>query len=213
MFDIIPHSFKIVFYLGLGISLYTIFEQQCERSNKINLEVVNPILSLLMVIWGSSGFFFLRFLSLRLPDWLNPFLQLLYTAIPDWDILLHSWTKYSWLDHPSWLFSSIVLPTSLIVTTLFSSKRRKHLLKKDKSHSKHLFSLSIGLYIGIAAHLIADLVLFWMPGGDNYNFFVGRGEQYPIIWLTWLLFNIGLGFIIPFLLIKNINFHAHSKSI
>ncbi|MEM9089509.1 MAG: hypothetical protein AAGC93_12280, partial [Cyanobacteria bacterium P01_F01_bin.53] len=168
MFILIFHSVKPIIYLLLGVTLYNYFEQWCERYNKPGIESVNPVLSLIMVVWGSGGFFFLRFLSLLLPNWLNPLLQVLFTAVPDLGLIFAKWMQYSWLSHPSWLWKSILLPTVLLVISLLVPKPRNHLMPKGRRYSKYLFDLSLGLYVGVSAHLIADLLLFWIPGGDNY---------------------------------------------
>ena len=204
MLELFFYNFKTILYLLLGIALYNCFEQQCERYAKGRIETVNPILSFSMVIWGASGFFFLRFFSLLLPDYFNQLLQIVYTAIPDWDILFHTWTTWDWLNHPSWLFSSVMLPSIFLAISLLLPKFKKGLSNKTRRFLQDLLDFAIGLYFGISAHLIADTILFWIPGGDNYNFFVGLGELDVMIWIIWLLFNILLGLSIPFLIITKL---------
>ncbi len=210
------YNFKTVLYLLLGTVSCRYVYNKCERHARSKIETVNPWLWFIMAIWGASGLFFLRFLSLLLPDSFNPFLRIVYTAVPDWDLLFHTWTKWDWLNHPSWLFNSVILPTGfLFFIILLLPKSQKRLSNKTRQRLNSLRDIArdiaIGLYIGISTHLMVDVLLFWVPGGDNYNFFAGLGELDSMIWMIWLVFNIFLGFSIPFLIMTSKNPHVRSK--
>ena len=90
--------------LGVGITFWWLLE----RHLRIAARRINPIIFLIMLMWGASGLFFFRKLGI-------PILShtAFYMAVPDWDLPLYQATRLRFLIHRSWLFHSTLLPLAL----------------------------------------------------------------------------------------------------
>jgi hypothetical protein len=167
----------------------------CEHYAGIGISRINPIVFILALCWGASGFFFLPPISFAAN-------QLIYYALPDWDIPLSLWIKLGFLQHRSWLFSSVILPLTLLIISGLSERyfaRRQWLLSFIFNIIR---DISIGLSVGSSAHLFGDFSLQWIPVGDtNINIF---DWQNPVYLYLWLVVNLLLGLGIPFLTIASI---------
>jgi hypothetical protein len=208
-------------YLLLGILFGWSFWELCERYAARGLMYINPLVFMTMLVWGSSGLFPLRFFP---ENRFSSILQFFYTAVPDWDILLYSWTSWSFLTHRSFLFSSNILPATCIGAIWLLSSFRKLFFSSTRSALYFLsLNISIGLSVGVAAHLLADvlqnlvlfgkdLLLFLLPGDYPYRSFKFEiGNKGLIESLIWVGLNLALGLIIPFLIIKSTSLEAEGK--
>ena len=222
-------TFKQVIYLFGGIAVGYGFWELCEQYAKKGLRFINPLWFLIMVIWGASGFFFLRplsfllnFLPKSLDSFFSSILQLFYKAVPDWDIPLYVWTKGSWefLHHRSLLFSSVVLPISLLIISLvvlpigllIISVILPKFNKRISGSIYHLLNwlrdVALGLSIGISVHLCGDILLKWIPREDTDIKIYGL-ETFDS-WV-WFVLNLILGFSIPFIIIWVMDSRSHKK--
>ncbi len=197
---------KDFFYLFLALGIAFVFWNRAEQYAKKGLQFVDPLLFLVMVIWGASGFFFLSPILQFLPGFFDSILDIFYQAIPDWDIPLYIWFNswfsrggWEFLKHRSWLFSSVIIPTVLLVISILPNILRKPLLaKKYHSHLNTLRNIAFGLFVGVSAHLCGDILLSFIPRGD-IGFKIYGWNQW--VSLIWFMFHIFLGIFIPFLLI------------
>jgi hypothetical protein len=174
------------FVVGLAVGVG--FWQILEHYAKVGVRRINPIWFLIMLIWGASGLFFFR--KLHIPILSNDFF---YMAVPDWDIPLYNWTRLRFLIHRSWLFHSALLPISLLFISLWGMNRAQSLSNNPKWN--WLRDAAIGLSVGISAHLIWDALLSETKAG-----FLINGWNHSTS-LTWLAFNLIMGFGVPFLVI------------
>ena len=195
---------KSASYLFFGMLIGYYFWEFCEyRIRKdISISSINPIWYLIMVVWGASGFFFLPYTQ-------HSVFHLLYYPVPDWNIQFFLWTKWEFLQHCSWLFSSVILPLTLLGISLLMhriSQRHSSLICRLFNYLFNcLRDISIGLSIGVSTHLIGDFVLQWTPSIDtNINIF-GWLQLHSLIWLCLNLF---LGFIIPFIVISKLSLNS-----
>ena len=218
-------TFKNVIYLFGGIAVAYGFWELCERYAKKGLQSINSLWFLIMVIWGASGFFFLRplfffldFLPKSLDSFFSSILQLFYTAIPDWDILLYVWSSgyLGFLQHRSLLFSSVVLPVTILSISLLLPILISLLLptlNQGISDSIHrllnwLRDVALGLSVGISVHLCGDILLKWIPRKDTGINIYGWETFHS--WV-WLMLNLLLGFSIPFIIIWVMDSGPHRK--
>ena len=189
-------------FLALGIAL--VFWSYAERYTEKGLRFVNPLLFLVMVIWGASGFFFLSPVLQFLPSFFDSILDIFYKAIPDWDIALYIWSNYwfprvgwEFLKHRSWLFSSVIIPTAILVISILPSLLHKPILaKKYRWHLNTLRSIAFGLFVGVSVNLCGDILLSFIPRGDIGFKIYGWNQSDSLIWFA---FHIFLGIFIPFL--------------
>ncbi|WP_373526197.1 hypothetical protein [Nostoc sp.] len=187
-------TIKNASYLFLGLISGYCFWELCEHYTGIGISRINPIVFILALCWGASGFFFLPPLSFTAN-------QLIYYALPDWDIPLSLWIKLGFLQHRSWLFSSVILPLALLIISRLSERyfARKQWFLSFIFH--FIRDISIGLSVGSSAHLFGDFSLQWIPVGDtSINIF---GWQKPVYFYIWLVVNLLLGLGIPFLAIAS----------
>lgn len=183
-------------YFFLGILVGDSFCDFCERYAGVGISRINPILFPVIVVWGASGFFFVP--DSFLPD--VEYAHLSYYAVPDWDIPLAVWTQLEFLQHRSWLFSSVLIPlTFLAIAQLAKNNCQRHPNRITKFFISSLKDISLGLLVGISAHLMGDLLLQWIPSGDTSIKIFGWP---PLTSIIWLILNLLLGLVIPFLVIR-----------
>ncbi|MBE8990046.1 hypothetical protein [Nostoc sp. LEGE 12450] len=181
-------------YLFLGMLVGYGFWEFCECYAKVGISRINPFLYPFMVVWGASGFFFLPYVE---------YAHLSYYAVPDWDIPLTVWMQLEFLQHRSWLFSSVLIPLAfLAIAQLLQNTRQRHSKRINKVFKIFIGSLkdiSLGLSVGISAHLMGDFLLQWIRSGDTSINIFGWTKLYSLIWLA---LNLLLGLIVPFLIIR-----------
>lgn len=182
-------------YLFLGMLAGYSFWAFCERYAGVGISRINPFLFIFTVVWGASGFFFV-------PDAEYAHLSYYAVPIPDWDIPLAVRMQPEFLQHRSWLFSSVLIPlTFLAIAQLVKNTRQRHSKRINKVFEIFISSLkdvSLALLVGISAHLMGDFLLQWIPSGDtSINIFGWT----PLTSRIWLILNLLLGLVIPFLVI------------
>lgn len=178
----------------VGVAVGVGFWQLLERYAKVGVRRINPIWFLIMLIWGASGLFFFR--KLNIPVLSNDFF---YMAVPDWDIPLYNWTRFRFLIHRSWLFHSALLPIGLLLISFWGTNRRNQSISINPSW-KWLRDATMGLSVGISAHLIWDALLSETKAGFiifGWNHFTS---------LAWLALNLILGLGVPFVVIWAMDF-------
>lgn len=171
----------------VGIIVGAVFWRLLEHYAIIGIRRINPIWFLVMLIWGASGLFFFR--KLNIPVLFHDFF---YMAVPDWDIPLYNWMRFRFLIHRSWLFHSVLLPIGLLLISFWGINR--------SFIWKWLRDAALGLSVGIAAHLIWDALLSETKAGFMIN-----GWNHSTS-LAWLILNLILGFGVPFVIIRAMNF-------
>lgn len=130
---------KIAHFIA-GAFFVWLFWHILEKNRQEHL--VNPYWFIVGSIWGASGFFFVRWLFVLL-GWkfgrtTGVYDTLLYMAYPDWDLLFSGW-------HRNMFFHSNITAIILIVVALM----KKWTWLRD---------IGIGLAIGVASHLLWDIV-------------------------------------------------------
>jgi len=215
-----------MFQFLLGLTVGWAFWGVCERYARRGLLLhVNPITFILMVIWGSSGFFLLRIFP---QNEFSSLLQFLYLPVPDWDIPLSVWTGWDFLIHRSLLFSSNILPIACIglswLLLNFSRQRSSSTGLRVKSL---LLNMAIGLSVGVSAHLLGDVLLNLILNGKDlilfrlnsifsgnysyrsFNFEIGnRGVIFSLVWVG---LNSFIGIMAPFAIILLASAHKQVK--
>lgn len=130
---------KIAHFL-VGILFAWLFWYALEQHHREHL--VNPFVFIVGCIWGSSGFFFVRWLlsaiGLRFGSSSGIYDTLLYMAFPDWDLLIQG-------AHRNLLFHSNIVAIILIFVGLL----KKWVWLRD---------IGMGLAVGVASHLMWDIV-------------------------------------------------------
>ncbi|MBD2124732.1 hypothetical protein H6F68_28085 [Trichocoleus sp. FACHB-262] len=179
-------NIKDTLYLFFGMALGYAFWEFCERYAREQILYVNPILFVIMLVWGASGFFFLPYSQ-------DLIIQLLCYAIPDWDIPLSMGRQSDLFQHRSWLFSSILIPLILLGIAILSAVFRLRLVLSS------LRNIAIGLLVGISAHLLGDLLLQWIPIGDTD---IKIYELDSLHSRVWLFLNLVFGLVLPFSVIR-----------
>jgi len=204
-------------FLGLGISYG--FWELCERYFARRLINVNPMLFLVMVIWGASGFFFFSFLLLVLNFLSNDFgfaysllystVELVCTAVPDLDILLDVWVEqltpnaeWTFLEHRSLIFSSVIIPSALTLINVVIPIFFKHASAQTRAIQSILYTTAIGLFIGISGHLLGDILLQLIPSKD-VDITIHKLEKFSSY--IWLALNISLGIFIPVFIVAKVD--------
>ena len=198
-------SLKNGCYLFLGVLVGYLFWERCESSYKKEILKVNPLIYIFTLCWGASGFFFL-------PKVFSNMDQIIQRAFPDWDIPLSLFLHLNLLQHRSWLFSSTLVPIALLSIVLsFQFLRNQNLVRNNKRWLTFIWNFirdfSIGLSVGVSAHLIGDFSFQWIPAGDTNISIFGWQELYSHL---WLILNIFLGLIIPFLVINRIRLPSNN---
>ena len=210
-------------YVGVGLAAIWYYDQWMEK--KVN-KGINSIFLVLAFMWGVSGFFivleffdfltivitfvkrkFLNFnFSVKLPDLISSHIyQLFYLPIPDWDIFANSLTddRYSFFEHRSFLFSSIILPSLVLLISYILSK----FIKNSWRWAVNILrNFSLGLFLGISVHLILDILVYFLnkllviiSSSVSMDIKV-NGFSHTASWL-WLIINIFLGLLIPTIVI------------
>lgn len=178
-------------YLFLGMLAGYSFWAFCEHYAGVGISRINPFLFIFTVVWGASGFFFIPGAE---------YAHLSYYAVPDWDIPLAVWMPLEFLQHRSWLFSSVLIPlTFLAIAQLVKNTRQRHSKRINNFFINFLKEISLVLPIGISAHLMGDFLLQWIPSGDTSINIFGWTAITSII---WLILNLVFGLVIPFLVIR-----------
>ncbi|KAM3093298.1 hypothetical protein ACKFKG_20030 [Phormidesmis sp. 146-35] len=183
-------TIKNACYLFLGLITGHIFWELCEHYCERAISYVNPLLFILTLCWGASGFFFL-------PPIFLPADQFLQYAFPDWDIPLSLLLKSHFLQHRSWLFSSTLIPLAFLSIIILQSILTQKTLQKRRFLIFLLNSLRdicVGFSVGITAHLIGDLIFQWIPARDTGIAIAGWQNLYSY---TWFVLSLLFGFSIP----------------
>ena len=179
-------------HFAVGIVVGMSFWWGLERYGRLGARLVNPIVFLVMLIWGASGLFFFRTLHIPLLDH-----TYFYMAIPDWDIPLQRWTKLPLLIHRSWLFHSVLTPFALLGLWLWL-RQRQELGQKLRSQLNLLRDAALGLSVGICAHLIWDALL----SSTRRGFYIHGFSRWASA--LWLFVNLLVGLGLPFLLAQSL---------
>lgn len=179
-------------HFGVGIVVGGGFWYAIERYCPIAARRLNPIVFLVMLIWGASGLFFFR--RLHLPVLSG---DLFYMAVPDWDIPLYKATRLRWLIHRSWLFHSVLIP--LTVASLSAGRLLMARHSNRQTAWKRLLEGAIALSIGMSAHLLWDGLLSYSKRG-----FVIHGWSLPVSFAWWIC-NIAIGITVPFAIVWALN--------
>ncbi len=172
--------FDKLMHFAVGLAVGGGFWWLLERYGRDGIRRINPILFLVFLIWGASGLFFFRLLHVPVLSG-----QLFYMAIPDWDIPLSQWTRWSFLMHRSWLFHSAILPIAILFGSLWQ-------LQTERSRFwRWVRDGAMGLSVGMCAHVLWDAILSSTKRG-----FVIRGWNSSTS-LAWLGLNLVVGIGIP----------------
>lgn len=179
---------KLVHFI-VGLMIGAAFWKLLEVTCPIGIRRINPIVFLVMLIWGASGLFFFRKLHIPLLSG-----DLFYMATPDWDIPLYNLTRLRFLLHRSWLFHSILIPAGLMALSWWQ-------LSSDRPQRfwRGVMEAAIGLSVGMSAHLLWDGILSSTRRG-----FLIHGWSLPIS-LFWLIVNLLLGIALPFSMVWLLN--------
>jgi hypothetical protein len=126
-----------------------------------------------------------------------------YMAVPDWDIPLQRATGLRLLIHRSWLFHSVLIPMGLMGVWFWTSlKSAQH--QPQRILVNLLRDASIGLSVGMSAHLIWDALL----SSTRRGFYI-HGFGQPLS-LLWLLGNLIIGLGVPLFIAKQLQ-HESSE--
>ena len=179
------------FAIGLGVGV--MFWAGLEHYHRSAARVINPLVFLIMLVWGASGLFLFRKLGIPLLSH-----TVFYMAVPDWDLPLYKLTRLRFLIHRSWPFHSVLIPLLGLGLWLWLS-RRPGLSRWQRIGLSTLRDGAIGLSVGMSAHLIWDALLSSTRRGFYIHGF-SSGTS-----LLWLLFNVALGLGLPFLIAGALN--------
>lgn len=189
-----------LFHFAIGLAVGVAFWWCLERYTRSAARVINPLIFLVMLIWGASGLFFFR--KLGIPLLSHTFF---YMAFPDWDIPLYKATGLRLLIHRSWLFHSVLLPMGLLGGWFLASQKPLS-LPLTKGLLRLLRDSCIGLSVGVSAHLIWDALLSATRRGFHIQGFSGPASY------LWLLINLIVGFGVPFLIAWSIDRPGNSAT-
>lgn len=176
------------FAIGLGVGV--MFWTGLERYHRSAARVINPLVFLLMLVWGASGLFLFRKLGIPLLSH-----TAFYMAVPDWDLPLYKLTRFRFLIHRSWSFHSVLIPLLLLGLWLWLS-RRPGVPRWQRAGLSTLRDGAIGLSVGMSAHLIWDALLSSTRRGFYIHGFSGGTS------LLWLLIHVALGLGVPWLIAR-----------
>lgn len=177
-----------LFHFAIGLAVGVAFWWLLERYTRAAARAINPIVFLLMLVWGASGLFFFRKMGL-------PFFShtLFYMAFPDWDIPLYKATGLRFLIHRSWLFHSVLIPMGLLGIWFWLSQKTSN-TRRQRVLINLLRDSAIGLSVGMSAHLIWDALL----SSTRRGFYIhGFGSSLSLL---WLLGNLIVGIGVPLLI-------------
>lgn len=193
-----PAFLDKLLHFGVGLAVGIGFWALIERYARPAARSINPIVFLIMLIWGASGLFFFR--KLGIPLFSGTFF---YMAIPDWDIPLYQATGLRLLIHRSWLFHSVIIPL-LALGGWFWLVQQNRLTSWQKTLANLLRDGAMGLSVGISGHLLWDALL----SSTKRGFYI-RGFGGPASYL-WLLVNLVVGLGVPLLIAYG--WHSSSPS-
>lgn len=180
-------------HFAIGLAVGVAFWWCLERYTRSAARTINPLVFLIMLIWGASGLFFFR--KLGIPLLSHTFF---YMAFPDWDIPLYQATGLRLLIHRSWLFHSVLIPMGLLGCWLLAS--RKPVYASLQSWLLRLLrDGTIGLSVGVSAHLIWDALLSSTRRGFHIQGFSGPASY------LWLVVNLIVGLGVPWLIAWSID--------
>ena len=183
--------FDKLMHFATGIAVGVIFWQLLERYSRTTARYINPIIFLIMLVWGASGLFFFR--KLGLPVLSHTFF---YMAFPDWDIPLYKITGLRFLIHRSWLFHSVLIPMGLLGLWFWLS-RHPLTTRTQRVLTNLLRDSAIGLSVGVSSHLIWDALL----SSTRRGFYIHSFGSLPS-WL-WLISNLLIGLGVPLLIARH----------
>ena len=178
-------------HFATGLATGVVFWWVLERHARSAARIINPLVFLVMLIWGASGLFVFR--KLGIPILSGTFF---YMAFPDWDIPLYNWSGLRFLIHRSWLFHSVLIPLALLGWWVWLSPRARY-GQWQHTVANLLRDGAMGLSVGISAHLLWDALLSSARRGFYIHGFSGS------LSLLWLLGNLGLGLGVPLLIAKH----------
>ncbi|PSN17965.1 hypothetical protein C7271_14990 [filamentous cyanobacterium CCP5] len=183
-----PAFLDKLLHFATGIAIGVGFWWCLERYAKPAARTINPLVFLIMLIWGASGLFFFRKLGIPLLSG-----TFFYMAVPDWDIPLYEATGLRFLIHRSWLFHSVILPMGLLGGWFWLSQRQLQSVWQ-RTFTSLLRDTAIGLSVGMSAHLMWDALLSSTRRGFYIRGFGGATSY------LWLVFNLAIGLGIPLLI-------------
>ena len=183
-----PLSFDKLLHFITGLAIGVGFWWWLERYAKQAARSINPLIFLIMLIWGASGLFFFRKLGIPLLSG-----TFFYMAVPDWDIPLYDATGLRFLIHRSWLFHSVLLPMGLLGGWFWCSQQR-YVSPWQRTGVNLLRDGAIGLSVGMSAHLVWDALLSSLKRGFYIRGFGGSASY------LWLFVNLAIGIGVPLLI-------------
>jgi len=183
-----PLSFDKLLHFITGLAIGVGFWWWLERYAKQAARSINPLVFLIMLIWGASGLFFFRKLGIPLLSG-----TFFYMAVPDWDIPLYDATGLRFLIHRSWLFHSVLLPMGLLGGWFWCSQQR-YVSPWQRTGVNLLRDGAIGLSVGMSAHLVWDALLSSFKRGFYIRGFGGSASY------LWLFVNLAIGIGVPLLI-------------
>jgi len=181
-------SFDKLLHFITGLAIGVGFWWWLERYAKQAARSINPLVFLIMLIWGASGLFFFRKLGIPLLSG-----TFFYMAVPDWDIPLYDATGLRFLIHRSWLFHSVLLPMGLLGGWFWCSQQR-YVSPWQRTGVNLLRDGAIGLSVGMSAHLVWDALLSSLKRGFYIRGFGGSASY------LWLFVNLAIGIGVPLLI-------------
>ncbi|NMF84369.1 hypothetical protein [Nodosilinea sp. P-1105] len=181
-------SFDKLLHFVTGLAMGVGFWWWLERYAKQAARSINPLIFLIMLIWGASGLFFFRKLGIPLLSG-----TFFYMAVPDWDIPLYDATGLRFLIHRSWLFHSVLLPMGLLGGWFWCSQQR-YVSPWQRTGVNLLRDGAIGLSVGMSAHLVWDALLSSLKRGFYIRGFGGSASY------LWLFVNLAIGIGVPLLI-------------
>jgi len=186
-------------HFATGLAVGMVFWWLLERYSRAAARQINPIIFLVMLVWGASGLFFFR--KLGIPVLSHTFF---YMAFPDWDIPLYKSSGLRFLIHRSWLFHSVLISMGMLGIWLWLSQQSP-VNRGRRALVNLLRDCAIGLSVGISAHLIWDALL----SSTRRGFYI-HGFGSSLSWL-WLLGNLAVGLGVPWLIARQFQGSARSS--
>lgn len=180
-------------HFATGIAVGVAFWWAIERYAQAAARIINPLIFLIMLIWGASGLFFFRRMGVPLLSH-----TFFYMALPDWDIPLYQALRLPLLIHRSWLFHSVLIPMGLLGAWVGLSQRALT-STPQKWWLPLLRDTALGLSVGVSAHLLWDALLSSTRRGFYIKGF-GSAASY-----LWLLVNLIVGLGVPLLVAKSMH--------
>ena len=161
-------------HLFVGVVFAMLFWYVLEKQYRN--PALNPFMLFLGCLWGACGLFFFRwfFVDINIPilksEWV-------YTAFPDWDILILGWGA-----HRNLFFHSAIFPILLMLVAVW----KKILWLRD---------FAIGLTLGISAHLTWDLITVYRHPWNYIKHLDGYAGA------LWVVANVIIGVALAYYLV------------